>query len=293
VLLQQLANGVMLGSTYALVAIGYALVFGVLRVLHLAHGEVFMVGAFVGVEVVLWLNVGPFVALIGGLVGAAVLGVVLEFTAFRPIRRRNGSFLAPIVSSIGAGLVLQEVMTKLFGAEQIPFPEQFASKVYDLGPVAVSGAQLFILGVAFATMGLLHLFVTRTGYGTAMRATAENLQVASFLGINVDAVILLTFAVASGLAGIAGVLVGLNYNAISPFMGIDMTTKALAVMLIGGLGSIYGAMAGGLLLGMVEVISVAYLASSYRDGFAFLLMILVLLLRPRGLFSSGLDVEPR
>jgi branched-chain amino acid transport system permease protein len=291
VLLQQLANGVMLGSTYALVAIGYALVFGVLRVLHLAHGEVFMVGAFVGVEAVLWLNVGPFVALIGGLIGAAVLGVVLELVAFRPIRMRNGSFLAPIVSSIGAGLVLQELMTKFFGAEQIPFPEQFASKVYDLGPVSVSGAQLFILVVAFGAMAVLHLFVTRTRYGMAMRATAENLQIASILGINVDTVILLTFAVASGLAGIAGVLVGLNYNAISPFMGIDMTTKGLAVMLIGGLGSIYGAMAGGLLLGIVEVVSVAYLASSYRDAFAFCLMILVLLLRPRGLFSAGVDVE--
>lgn len=290
-LLQQLANGVMLGSTYALVAIGYALVFGVLRVLHLAHGEVFMVGAFVGVQAVLWFNVGPFVALIGGLLGAALLGILLELMAFRPIRTRNGSFLAPIVSSIGAGLVLQEVMTKLFGAEQIPFPEQFASKVYALGPVTASGAQLFILAVAFVTMAGLHLFVTRTRYGTAMRATAENIQVASILGINVDTVILVTFAVASGLAGIAGVLVGLNYNAISPFMGIDMTTKALAVMLIGGLGSIYGAMAGGLLLGLVEVISVAYLASSYRDGFAFCLMILVLLLRPRGLFATGVDVE--
>jgi branched-chain amino acid transport system permease protein len=291
VLVQQLANGVMLGSTYALVAIGYALVFGVLRILHLAHGEVFMVGAFVGVQIVLWMNVGPFVALIGGLIGSAILGVILEFVAFRPIRKRSNSFLAPIVSSIGAGLVLQEVMTKMFGAEQIGFPQQFASRVYNLGLISVSSAQLFILAVAFGAMILLHLFVTRTRYGMAMRATAENLQVASILGINVDHVIMLTFAVASGLAGIAGVLIGLNYNAISPYMGVDMTTKGLAIMLIGGLGSVYGAMAGGLLLGVVEVISVAYLASSYRDAFTFSLMILVLLLRPRGLFSSGVDVE--
>ena len=289
-LLQQLTNGLMLGATYALVAIGYSLVFGVLRLLHLAHGEVFMVGAFAGVLAVIWLGVGPFVALIGGLIGAAVLGVLLELTAFRPIRRRSGSFLAPIVSSIGAGLVLQEVMTKLFGAEQIPFPQQFAGTAYQIGPVSVSGAHLFILGVAFTSMLALHLFVTRSRYGTAMRATAENIEVAAVLGINVDTVILLTFAVASALAGIAGVLIGINYNAISPFMGVDMTTKAMAVMLIGGLGSIYGAMAGGLLLGMVEIISVAYLASSYRDAFAFCLMILVLLVRPRGLFSAGVDV---
>ena len=280
-----------MGSTYALVAIGYALVFGVLRILHLAHGEVFMVGAFVGVQIVLWLNVGPFVALIGGLIGSAVLGIILELVAFRPIRNRSGSFLAPIVSSIGAGLVLQEVMTKMFGAEQTAFPGSIPAKVYDLGLISVSGAQLFILAVAFGAMILLHLFVTRTRYGMAMRATAENLQVASILGINVDHVIMLTFAVASGLAGIAGVLIGLNYNAISPYMGVDMTTKGLAIMLIGGLGSVYGAMAGGLLLGIVEVISVAYLASSYRDAFAFCLMILVLLLRPRGLFSAGVDVE--
>ena len=290
-LAQQLANGVMLGSTYALVAIGYALVFGVLRILHLAHGEVFMVGAFVGVETVLWMDVGPFVALIGGLLGSAVLGVCLELVAFRPIRRRSGGFLAPIVSSIGAGLVLQEVMTRIFGAEQIGFPSRLATAVWSLGPVAVSGAQLFILAVALGTMWLLHLFVTRTRHGMAMRAAAESIEIASILGIDVDRVIMLTFAVASALAGIAGVLIGLNYNAISPYMGVDMTTKGLAIMLIGGLGSVYGAMAGGLLLGVVEIVSVAYLASSYRDAFAFSLMILVLLLRPRGLFASGVDVE--
>ena len=136
-----------------------------------------MIGAFVGVQAVLLLGVGPFVALIGGLIGAAVLGIVLELVAFRPIRKRGGSFLAPIVSSIGAGLVLQEVMTKIFGSEQIGFPEQFSSRVYDLGFVSVSGAQLFILAVAFGAMAILHLFVTRTRYGMAMRATAENLQV--------------------------------------------------------------------------------------------------------------------
>lgn len=289
--LQQLTNGLMLGSTYALVAIGYALIFGVLRLLHFAHGEVFMVGAFVGVELVLWMHVGPFVALLGGLFGSALLGMLLELLAFRPIRRRRGSFLAPIVSSIGAGLVLQEVMTKIFGAEQIGFPTQFAATTYRLGIVTVSVAQIFIMSVAFIAMAALHLFVTYTRYGMAMRATSENLEVASILGVKVDAVILLTFGIASALAGVAGVLVGLNFNAISPFMGVDMTTKGLAVMLIGGLGSIYGAMAGGLLLGVVEVMSVAYLASSYRDAFAFGLMIIVLLWRPRGLFSAGIAIE--
>jgi len=289
VLLQQLTNGLMLGSTYALVAIGYSLIFGVLRLLHLAHGEVFMVGAFAGLVVALWVSLGPFVAVFGGLVGAGVLGVVLELVAFRPIRRRGGNYLAPIVSSVGAGLVLQEVMTKLFGAEQVGFPRQFASTVYDLGPISVSSSQIFIMAIAFASMFALHLFVARTRLGVAIRATSENLEIASSLGINVDAIIMLTFAIASALGGIAGVLVGLNFNAVSPFMGIDMATKGMAIMLIGGLGSIYGAMAGGLLLGVGEVLSVAYLASSYRDAFAFGLMIIVLLARPRGLFSTGID----
>jgi branched-chain amino acid transport system permease protein len=288
VLLQQLTNGLMLGSTYALVAIGYSLIFGVLRLLHLAHGEVFMVGAFAGLLVVLWLSLGPFAAVFGGLVVAGILGVILELVAFRPIRRLGDNYLAPIVSSVGAGLVLQEVMTKLFGAEQLGFPRQFAGTVYDLGVVSITSTQIFIIVIAFASMIALHLFVTRSRLGVAIRATSENLEIASILGINVDFVIMLTFAIASALGGIAGVLVGLNFNAVSPFMGIDMATKGMAIMLIGGLGSIYGAMAGGLLLGVGEVLSVAYLASSYRDAFAFGLMIIVLLVRPRGLFSTGI-----
>jgi branched-chain amino acid transport system permease protein len=290
-LAQQLVNGVMLGSTYALVAIGYTLIFGVLRLLHLAHGEVFMVGAFAGLQLVLWWHFGPLVALIGGLIVSAVLGMLLELVAFRPIRRRGNSFLAPIVSTIGAGLVLQEVMTKLFGSEQTPFPSSLGHHIYHLGVVEVTGAQLFILGVAIVSMVALHLFVAYTRHGMAMRATSENLQVAAILGINVDSVILVTFAVASALGGMAGVLVGVNFNAISPFMGVEMGIKGMAVMLIGGLGSIYGAMVGGLLLGIMEVLSVAYLESSLRDAFAFGLMIAILIFRPRGLFQTGIRAE--
>jgi branched-chain amino acid transport system permease protein len=290
-LAQQLANGVMLGSTYALVAIGYTLVFGVLRLLHLAHGEVFMVGAFAGLQIVLWWSFGPLVALIGGLVASAAIGMLLELVAFRPIRKRGNSHLAPVVSTIGAGLVLQEVMTKTFGAEQTPFPSNLSRVSYDLGFISVTGSQIFILSVAVASMVALHLFVTRTRYGIAMRATSENLQVAAILGININTVILVTFGVASALGGVAGVLVGLNFNAISPFMGIEMGIKGMAVMLIGGLGSIYGAMVGGLLLGIIEVLSVGYLESSLRDAFAFGLMILILIVRPSGLFQTGIRTE--
>jgi branched-chain amino acid transport system permease protein len=286
--LQQLANGVMLGSTYALVAIGYTLIFGVLRLLHLAHGEVFMIGAFAGLQAALTWHFGPLPALICGALGAAIVGVLIELIAFRPIRKRGNSHLAPIVSTVGVGLVLQEVMTKLFGSEQIAFPSGLQKQVFDLGFMSVTGSQLFILGTAAVSMIALHQFVTHTRYGMAMRATSENIHVAAILGINVDAVILVTFAVASALAGIAGVLVGLNFNAISPFMGFDMGIKGMAIIVIGGLGSIYGAMAGGLILGIAEVLSVAYLASSFRDAFAFGLMVLILIIRPRGLFGTGI-----
>lgn len=267
-LLQQFANGIMLGSTYALVAIGYTLVFGVLRLLHLAHAEVYMIGAFIGLQLMLWLPVGPLVAIAGAFVGCALLGVLLELIAFRPIRRRGGHFLAPIVSTLGAGLVLQEVATKLFGAEQVGFPQRLEPTLYHFGPIALSSAQLLILLISVTAMLLLHLFISRTRYGMAMRATAESLPIASILGIDVDKVIMLTFAVASALGGVAGVLIGLAFNAISPFMGTQMVVKGMAVILIGGLGNIYGAMLGGLVLGLVEVLSVAYLASSYRDAFS-------------------------
>ncbi|MGP0092986.1 MAG: branched-chain amino acid ABC transporter permease [Xanthobacteraceae bacterium] len=291
-LLQQITNGLMLGGTYALVAIGYSLIFGVLRLIHLAHGEVFMVGAYIGLETMLVLDVGPIAALLAAILGTAALGIVMELIAFRPIRRQGGSFLAPMVSSIGAGLILQEVFTKIFGSEQSEYPSQFGNNdVYNLGYVLVSATQLFIMATALVAMVALHLLVSRTRYGMAMRATAENIEIASILGINTDAVIMLTFAVASALAGVAGVLVGLAYTAVSPFMGINMAVKGLAIMLVGGLGSIYGAMAGGLLLGIVEVLCVAYLASSYRDAVAFGLMIVIMLVRPRGLFTTGIAAE--
>ena len=289
--LQQLVNGVMLGSTYALIAIGYTLVFGVLQLVHLAHGEVFMIGAFIGLQVVLLAGVGPGPALVAAVLGTALLGILIELVAFRPIRARGGHFLAPVISTIGVGIVLQEVATNLFGGEQVGFPHRMEPVVHHLGAVTVTSVQLLILAVSVALMAALHLFVTRTTVGMAMRATAESVLTARLLGINANRIIVLTLAIASGLAGAAGVLVGLSFNAISPFMGIDMGIKGLAIMLFGRLGNIYGAMAGGIILGIVEVLSVAYLVSSYRDAFAFTMIIVILLARPRGLFGSAYHVE--
>ena len=292
-LLQQLVNGLMLGSTYALIAIGYTLVFGVLHLVHLAHGEVFMIGAFIGLYVVLSTGAGVGAALVAALLGTALLGVLIELVAFRPIRARSGHFLAPMISTIGVGIVLQEVATRLFGSELVGFPHRLQPVTFQLGPVTVTSVQLLILGVAVTLMVALHIFVARTRLGMAMRATAESVLAARLLGINPERIIVLTFAIASALGGVAGVLVGLSFNAISPFMGIDMGIKGLAIMLIGGLGNLHGAMVGGMLLGIVEVLSVAYLASSYRDAFAFAMMIVILLSRPQGLFGSREAVDVR
>lgn len=288
---QQIVNGIMLGSSYSLIAIGYTLIFGVLHLVHLAHGEVFMVGAFVGLMTVLYLGGGTLGAIAAAMAIAAIVGMLIELLAIRPIRRRNGHALAPMISTIGVGIVLQELVTRSFGGEQVGFPHRMDAGAWRLGEFTVTSVQLLILGVSVFLMVGLHLFVTRTRMGMAMRATAQSMVIAHTLGICTDRIILMTFAISSALGGAAGVLVGLSFNAISPFMGVDMGIKGLAAMLLGGLGNIYGAMLGGLIIGMVEVLSVAYLASSYRDAFAFVIIIAVLLLRPQGIFGSTRHME--
>lgn len=290
-LIQQLINGLMLGSTYALIAIGYTLVFGVLNLVHLAHGEVFMIGAFVGLYATTFLDFGVFGSIVVAILAAALVGVLIEILAIRPIRARKGHMLAPMISTIGVGIVLQEMATRFFGAEQVGFPNTIAGEPWHFGSLTVTPVQMIILCVSISLMAALHLFVTRTKVGMAMRATAENTIISHTLGIRTGRIILLTFAVASGLGGAAGVLVGYSFNAISPFMGIDMGIKGLAAMLLGGLGNIYGAALGGLIIGVVEVLSVGYLSSSYRDAFAFIIIIGVLLIRPQGIFGARHHVE--
>lgn len=290
-LLQQIVNGLMLGSTYSLIAIGYTLVFGVLHLVHLAHGEVFMIGAFVALQVVLLSGGGVAAAIPAAAVASATLGVLIYLLAIKPIMARKGHFLAPMISTIGIGLVLQELATRTFGGEQVGFPVQMESQVWNIGGITVTSVQAVILAVSLGLMLALHLFVTMTRVGMAMRATAESMVISHTLGIRSDRIIILTFAIASGLAGVAGVLVGMSFNSISPYMGVDMGIKGLAAMLLGGLGNVYGAMIGGLVIGVVEVISVGYLSSSYRDAFAFFVIIAVLLFRPRGIFGSTAHVE--
>lgn len=287
--LQQLINGLMLGSTYSLLAIGYALVSGVLDLVHIAHGEVFMLGAFIGLQLVLFTEVNFLVAMLGAMAATLVLGILIERCAFRPLQK--GDFLSPLISTLGVALILQEFARNVFGAHPVGFPASFQIKSYQLGFLTISTLHLIIIGLAFAMMAALHLFLTQTTFGLATRATAENALTARFMGINVNLVVVVTFAIASAMAGAAGVLLGLAYNAITPVMGTQIGLKALAIIVLGGFGNITGAMAGGIILGLLEVMSVAYVSSTYRDAFSFGIIMLILIIRPTGLFGHQVHSE--
>jgi branched-chain amino acid transport system permease protein len=281
---QQLINGLMLGASYALIAIGYTLIFGVLNLLYFAHGEVFMVGAFVGLFLVLYAGFNIYGALLGAMVICGILGVIAVFIAVRPVRKDRP--LAPLISTIGLTIIIQNLAVYLIGGQQLAFPDTITQKLFHLGPITISSTQLFILGVALALMVTLWLFIERSKMGRAIRATAENHETAALLGVDVNKVVLVTFIIGSGIAGIAGVLDGLKNSAISPFMGLGAAVKGLIVMLLGGLGNVPGAMFAGLMLGVIEILSAAYIGTAERDFFSFLILILILLWRPTGLFGT-------
>jgi branched-chain amino acid transport system permease protein len=274
----------MLGASYSLVAIGYTLIFGVLNLLYFSHGEVFMVGAFVGLFLVLYGGTNIYVALLGAMIVCAILGALAFFVAVRPVPKDRP--LAPLISTIGLTIILQNLAIYVFGGQQFAFPETIHQAFYHIGPVTVSSVQLFILGVAIALMVALWLFIERTKLGRAMRAVAENHETAALLGVNVNRVVLITFIIGSGIAGVAGVLDGLKNSSISPFMGLGAAVKGLIVMLLGGLGNVPGAMIAGLMLGTIEILSAAYIGTTERDFFSFLILILILLYRPTGLFGT-------
>ncbi|MPN15547.1 High-affinity branched-chain amino acid transport system permease protein LivH [bioreactor metagenome] len=253
----------------------------------MAHGEIFMIGAFVGLMLVTKLQTGIFTALAGAMLTGAVLGYLLERIALRPLRRREVSHLAPLISTIGVSIFLESLALKIFGPQAQSFPPVFSGQLFELGTLKISIIQIVILAVSFGLMIALRFWLAKTKMGKSIRATAENLETAGLLGVNTSQVIIVTVMLASGLGSVAGVLVGLAFNAVEPTMGITMGFKGLAVLILGGLGNITGAMVSGLLLGIAEVFSVAYGESSYREAVAFGLIIILLFIRPQGLFGSG------
>lgn len=284
--MQQLVNGLTLGSSYAVIAIGYTLIFGVLNIINMAHGEVFMVGAFIGLMMVMQFDCGIFVALIVSMLSGAVLGYLLERVALRPLRKKNVSHLAPLISTIGVSIFLESAALNIWGPQTRSFPSVFSGHLIDMGIFKISLIQIISLSTAVILMVLLTLLINKTKIGKAIRATSENTETAGLLGIDTNKVIVLTVMLASSLGAAAGVLVGLSFDAIEPTMGVTMGFKGLAVLVLGGLGNITGAMAGGFILGIAEVFSVAYGASSYRDAVAFGMIIILLFWRPQGLFGN-------
>jgi branched-chain amino acid transport system permease protein len=286
-ILQQLINGITLGSIYSLVGISFTLLIGVLHLLNFALGEVMMLGALIAWAVVTLTGLNMAVAIPVVIVATTLLGVIMDLTAFRPLRRREEYYLAPIISSIGFSLIFQELATKFTGGVPVSFPESIVQgKIFHIGSAVFSSINAMVLGIALAMMVLLHCFLQKTRLGIAVRATSESFRISRLLGINTNHIILVVSGIASMLSGISGVLVGLTYGAVSPALGTVFINKGFVVMLLGGFGSVYGAMIAGILFGLIEILSASYLSTTYKDLWTFVLLIIVLLFRPLGLFGN-------
>jgi branched-chain amino acid transport system permease protein len=285
VLIQQLVNGLFIGSVYALFALGYTLIFGVLDILNLAHASIFMLGAFT--TLVLVLKGAPlWMAVLGGVVAGGLLGVVLDRVAFWPLRRRQAGPLAPLISSIAVGIIYVAFANGFFGPDVRHFSfDVVRTPTITIGPATFTLLQLIIFVVSIALMGALQLLLRRTRLGRAIRAVAENPKAAQLMGINLEWVYAQTFFIASALGALAGILFALNFNAVSPSIGSTVELKGLAVIILGGMGSIPGSLLGGLLIGLSETLAVGYLSSGYRDAIVFAILFLALIVRPSGLLG--------
>jgi len=285
---QQIVNGLFLGSIYALFALGYTLVFGVLDILNLAHQAVFMLCAYVALALVLHLHLPMLLAFPVSVAAGGVLGVLVERVAFRPLRGRSDSNISGLISSIALATVLEALALQLFGPDVERFPFGVVpDRSLRLGDAVVSELQVVIIAIALAMLAALTYLLRRTVLGRRIRAVAESPAAARILGINVDRVIASSFFVSSALGGAAGILFGLAFNSVSPDMGRTVELKGLAVIILGGMGSMPGAAVAGFALGLLEVFTVAKIGSSYRDAIAFGVLFLVLVVRPRGLLGPA------
>ncbi|HTD46700.1 MAG TPA: branched-chain amino acid ABC transporter permease [bacterium] len=287
VFLQQLINGISLGSVYALFALGFTLIFGVLEIINLAHAAILAVGALLAYTLFTSLGAGLVIALLGASIGTGVLGIVIDVVAFRPLRARRAGRLASLITSIGVALILVNLAQILWGSEPLSYPPGTVPlRFFTGGGLTVSLLQILVLAITILLLIGLRFLLIRTKVGVAMRAVAESPATATLLGIPFDRVVVFTFFLSSALGGVAGVLIGmLLQGSVSPFMGNAYGLKGLAAIILGGMGDIGGAVLGGLVMGIGEIMIVQYLNSSYRDGVAFGLLFLVLIVRPTGLLG--------
>jgi branched-chain amino acid transport system permease protein len=290
-ILQQLVNGLTLGAVYTLIALSFSLVMGILGILNLAIAELFMIGGYLGFTIIVAQLPLPL-AVLAGMAGAALIAVVIEKVAYEPLR--NTPVITPMLSTLGFSIILQNVATNVWGSDPLQLPPEFLDVRYQLGPVSIGGMQLIVLGATILLVSMLAFLVQRTSIGRALRAIAENRDVARLLGVPADRLMLLAFVLSGLLAGAAGVLVGLHYAAITPYVGVETGLKAIAVMVVGGVTRIWGALVAGPLIGIAEVMTVAYGGSQIRDLVVYGLMILILLLRPQGILGGArADQGPR
>ncbi|WP_373432669.1 branched-chain amino acid ABC transporter permease [Propionispora sp. 2/2-37] len=283
--IQQLINGVSLGSIYALIALGYTMVYGIIKLINFAHGDIYMLGAYVGFFATTTLKL-PFIpALLLAMVVAALTGMLIERLAYRPLR--SAPKIAVLITAIGVSLFLEYGGILLVSPQPRTFPKVFSAELYNIGGIIVNSQQIIILAISLILMVLLTYVVQRTKIGKAMRAVSFDTDAARLMGINVDRVISFTFGIGSGLAAAAGVLVGVYYNSIDPLMGIMPGLKAFVAAVLGGIGVIPGAMLGGVIMGVVEALVSGFISSTFRDAAAFAILILILLFKPSGLLGKN------
>ena len=299
--IQQIINGLVLGSMYALVALGYTMVYGVLNLINFAHGDVLMIGAMSGLTILNILNqhapnlpgyVKLAVAILGAIPVCMLVNVIIERVAYR--RLRNAPRLAPLITAIGVSTLLNTFAMMIWGRNPLPFPQLLSSDPVPIGGAVISPTQILLLALAVLSMAGLVLLVEKTRMGRAMRATAENPRVAGLMGVDSNKVIVATFALGAALAAVAGVMWGANYNSIQFSMGFLPGLKAFCAAVLGGIGNIYGAMVGGIALGIIESLGAGYigeltggfLGSQYQDIFAFVVLIVVLTVRPSGIMGE-------
>lgn len=301
IFIQQIINGLVLGSMYALIALGYTMVYGVLNLINFAHGDVMMIGAMVGITILKLLQsfapglpgiVMLGIAIVGAIPVCILVNVIIERVAYR--RLRNAPRLAPLITAIGISILLQTFAMMIWGRSPIPYPQVMSEESFTVFGALISQTQVLLLVLATAAMIGLVFLVERTKMGRAMRATAENPRVAGLMGVDSNRVIVLTFAIGAALAAVAGVMWGANYSSAQFAMGFVPGLKAFSAAVLGGIGNIYGAMVGGILLGLIESLGAGYigyltgdfLGSQYQDIFAFFVLIIVLTLRPSGIMGE-------
>ena len=285
--IQQIINGLSLGSIYALIALGYTMVYGIIKLINFAHGDIYMIGAFVGLYCGTTLKLSLIPTLLISMLGAALVGVIVEKVAYKPLR--NSPRITLLITAIGVSLLLQNGMRLLMGPSPKAFPKLLSKEVIKIGALSIETSKILMLAVSIVLVLLLQIIVYKTKVGKAMRGASYDIEAASLMGINVNNIISLTFAIGSALAGAAGVLVSLAFTVVEPYMGTIPGLKAFIAAVLGGIGSIPGALVGGLLIGLTETLTKAYIATTLSDAIVFAILIIILLVKPTGLLGKKVN----